>query len=128
MSCWSLRLSLQSKVLRVREYAFTLAEEGGAAISMRKSEEYRQQAQSCLELANAVEDQFTKEAMEELATEFLKAADRLEEDRSRGNTRTNANEENSGLSRQSGRHSGRSPHWIKSKNPNAPAVTCSQCA
>jgi hypothetical protein len=46
---------------------------------MRKAQEYRHQAQSCLELANTAEDQFTKEAMKELATEFLKAADRLEE-------------------------------------------------
>jgi len=53
---------------------------------MRKAQEYRHQAQSCLELANTAEDQFTKEAMKELATEFLKAADRLEEDRSRRNT------------------------------------------
>jgi len=46
---------------------------------MRKAQEYRHQAQSCLKLANTAEDQFTKEAMTELATEFLKAADRLEE-------------------------------------------------
>jgi len=44
---------------------------------MRKAQEYRHQAQSCLELANTAEDQFTKEAMKELATEFLNAADRL---------------------------------------------------
>jgi hypothetical protein len=46
---------------------------------MRKAQEYRHQAQSCLQLAKTAEDQFTKEAMKELATEFLKAADRLEE-------------------------------------------------
>jgi hypothetical protein len=46
---------------------------------MRKAQEYRHQAQSCLELANTAEDHFTKEAMKELATEFMKAANRLEE-------------------------------------------------
>jgi len=56
---------------------------------MAKAQEYRHQAHAYLELAKKAEDQFTKEAMKELATEFLRAADQLEQ-QSRPHTRRNA--------------------------------------
>lgn len=46
---------------------------------MSKVKEYRQQAPCCLELANAATDLFSKEAIEELAEELLKAANQLEQ-------------------------------------------------
>jgi len=45
---------------------------------MPTAQEYRQQAQECVGLANAATDLFTKQSMTELADEFNKAADELE--------------------------------------------------
>ena len=45
---------------------------------MPTAQEYRRQAQACVELAKAAKDQFAKQAMVELAEEFNKAAHSLE--------------------------------------------------
>jgi hypothetical protein len=50
---------------------------------MPTAKEYRQQARQCLELAKAAKDLYAKQAMTELAEEFNKAADTLD-DGSRG--------------------------------------------
>jgi hypothetical protein len=46
--------------------------------SVPTAKEYRRRAQEYLELAKAAKEQYTKQAMEQLAEEFNKAADRLE--------------------------------------------------
>jgi hypothetical protein len=46
--------------------------------SMPTAKEYRRRAQEYLEFAKAAKEQYTKQAMEQLAEEFNKAADRLE--------------------------------------------------
>ena len=51
---------------------------------MPTSKEYRQQARECLELAKAAKDLYAKQAMTELAEEFNKAADTLDDGSSRG--------------------------------------------
>jgi len=50
---------------------------------MPKAEQYRQQGRRCLDLANAAEDQFSKESLRELAAEYLRAADESEKDSKR---------------------------------------------
>jgi hypothetical protein len=47
---------------------------------MPTAKEYRQQAEWCLELAKTAEQAFAKTAMKELAEEFNKAAEKLEEE------------------------------------------------
>jgi hypothetical protein len=48
---------------------------------MPTAKDYRQQAQQCLELAKAAKDLYAKQAMTELAEEFNKAADTLDDGR-----------------------------------------------
>jgi hypothetical protein len=46
---------------------------------MAEPEQYRQQARWCLDLANGAEDQFSRDSLRELAAEYFKAADELEQ-------------------------------------------------
>jgi hypothetical protein len=45
---------------------------------MATAKEYRKRAEECLELARVAEDEYARQAMEELAQEFNRAADRVE--------------------------------------------------
>jgi len=45
---------------------------------MPTAQQYRQHAQDCLELAKGTKELYAKQAMTELATEFNKAAEKLE--------------------------------------------------
>ena len=45
---------------------------------MPTAQEYRKRAEQCAELAKASTEHYAKHAMEELAAEFNKAAERLE--------------------------------------------------